>query len=272
MNNEIFQTFKKGSKTYFYSSLFFPKHIRIKVFILYAFVRTFDNFVDAIPQEEKEYFAFKELYLKAKKDGIAEDTPPIIAHFVELEKEQNFPREWVDDFFNSMELDLHKKEYNTLDETINYCRGSAEAIGLFMSSILGLSEKAYPAAIMLGRAMQHINFIRDIAEDITLGRRYIPLEGSSLPSLEKEVVEQHRDAFIELMKTQREHYLKWQQEGEKGYKYIRKRFLIPIKSAADMYLWTAKQIEKDPFIVYRKKVKPSKLRIVWTVIKNMILL
>ena len=35
-----------------------------------------------------------------------------------------------------------------------------------------------------------------------------------------------------------------------------------------MYNWTARRIEQDPMVVYRRKVKPSKLRILWTVMTN----
>jgi phytoene synthase len=35
-----------------------------------------------------------------------------------------------------------------------------------------------------------------------------------------------------------------------------------------MYNWTANQISKNPFIVYKRKVKPSKRRIVAQVIAN----
>ena len=35
-----------------------------------------------------------------------------------------------------------------------------------------------------------------------------------------------------------------------------------------MYLWTAERIEKDPFIVYKGKVKPAKIRIFTQIMKN----
>ena len=46
MDESIDKTFKTGSTTYFYSSIFFPEEIRNDVFVLYNFVRRADNFVD----------------------------------------------------------------------------------------------------------------------------------------------------------------------------------------------------------------------------------
>jgi 15-cis-phytoene synthase len=60
--NHFFEIFKKGSTTYFYSSLLFPKDVREDIFILYAFVRTTDNFVDTVPQQKKEFKKFVKEY------------------------------------------------------------------------------------------------------------------------------------------------------------------------------------------------------------------
>ena len=45
MNKVIYKIFKQGSKTYFYSSIFFPASVKQDVFTLYAFVRKADDFV-----------------------------------------------------------------------------------------------------------------------------------------------------------------------------------------------------------------------------------
>ena len=53
-----YQTFKSGSKTYFNSSLFFPRAARQDVFALYGFVRVADNFVDSVPQDPEGFHRF----------------------------------------------------------------------------------------------------------------------------------------------------------------------------------------------------------------------
>ena len=70
-------------------------------------------------------------------------------------------------------MDIKKKEYNSLEETLEYIYGSAEVIGFFMAKIIGLSDESLYYAGRLGRSMQYINFIRDIEEDNNLGRRYL---------------------------------------------------------------------------------------------------
>jgi 15-cis-phytoene synthase len=260
------EVFKAGSKTYFNSSLFFPSEIRDDVFVLYGFVRVADNFVDAIPQQPDKFHAFVDAYRRALSGETTGDT--IIDSFVELAQEKEFDPEWTDAFLHSMELDLVKSRYETLDDMLEYVYGSAEVIGLYMCRIMGLDRDADEAATMLGRAMQVINFIRDIAEDNTLGRIYLPIGESSLPDLAEVTARTNAAEFKRFVRAQIERYQGWQARAEQGYSFIPRRYLLPIKTAADMYNWTAEQIAEDPFVVYRHKVKPARSRIVARAARN----
>jgi phytoene synthase len=270
MNRIIFNTFKRGSKTYFYSSIFFSKEVRDNVFTLYSFVRKADNFVDVVPQRKDEFYRFKDAYYNALQGKASSDI--IINSFVELMHRKSFHRVWIDAFFASMEMDLTKQRYETIEETLHYVYGSAEVIGLMMAKILNLDPQSYPFAQYLGRAMQYINFIRDIEEDLALGRIYLPIGNSKLEQLDFDYVIARRDAFCEFIRTHIGLYRQWQKEAEKGFSYIPKRCLIPIKTASDMYQWTAERIYHNPLIVFQKKVKPSIPRIVLQIATNSLMI
>jgi len=271
VNKVHYQTFKKGSKTYFNSSLFFPKKVREDVFRLYGFVRVADDYVDAVPQDKEGFYTFVKAYREALDSGV-ETGNIIIDSFVALSKEKNFPPSWTEAFLHSMEMDLHKSRYESLEETLEYIYGSAEVIGLYMSRLMGLKEEAFPYAEALGRAMQYINFIRDIDEDNGLGRQYIPLGDSSLRSLTEGEAKANKGEFVRFIRKNIDQYLMWQKEAEKGFSYIPYRYCVPIKTASDMYNWTANEIYKDPMIIFERKVKPKKGRIIGTIIKNALLL
>ncbi len=182
-----YETFRRGSRTYFNSSRFFPEDVRTDVYTLYGFVRTADNFVDTVPQQRAEFENFVGRYEKSIRSGDASGDA-IIDSFVELARRKQFERSWIDAFLHSMELDLEKSRHVTLEESLEYIYGSAEVIGLFMVRILGLDERAGHAARMLGRAMQYINFIRDIDEDNRFGRIYLPISESDLESLDEQYI------------------------------------------------------------------------------------
>ena len=263
MNKKLDEIFKRGSTTYYNSTLFFPPKIREDVTKLYAFVRVFDDLVDSVPQRREEFYALRRFYEK-ERDGYNTGNV-VLENFVELMRRKDFDEEWVDAFLNAMETDLHKRVYYTLGETLGYMYGSAEVIGLFMMKILDLPKEAEPYAKMLGRSMQYLNFIRDVKEDEYLGRQYLPVE-----DMERFGVEglQCTDGFKEFMRFQVERYLDFEREAERGYRFIPNRYLIPIKTASEMYKWTGLTIRASPCIVLSRKVKPRKRKIVLSVMKN----
>jgi len=260
------ETFREGSKTYFNSTRFFPEPIRTDVFLLYGFVRTADNYVDAIPQDARGFERMVATYYAALAGTPAND--PIIDGFVELAQRYQFEERWTEAFLKAMRMDLYKPIHATLEESLEYMYGSAEVIGLFMGRIMGLSTAASHAARLLGRAMQYINFIRDIAEDNTFGRIYLPIAETTLLDLSHEQATTDPVEFRRFIHAQLDRYMHWQAEAEAGYELIPRRYRIPIKTAGDMYKWTGHIIEQDPFVVFQRKVKPRRSRIVMTGLLN----
>jgi phytoene synthase len=260
------EVFRAGSTTYFNSSLFFPPRVRERVFTLYAFVRVADNYVDAVPQQAAEFRNFRRRYEAALAGKPAGDT--IIDPFLKLSAGCGFDPAWTAAFLDSMEADLSKQDYDTLEETLAYVYGSAEVIGFFMARIMDLPEESYPAAAMLGRAMQYINFIRDIAEDASLGRRYLPLHGASPGIVTAAYARQNPGEFSAFIGGHLAHYRLWQKEAIAGYAYIPRRYRVPIKTAADMYWWTARCIQRRPLVVFDQKVKPSRGRVYLRIARN----
>ena len=229
------------------------------MFVLYAFVRVADNFVDDIPQDECGFQAFAEAWERAECGDASGD--PIIDDYVELSHRRGFDADWTRAFLAAMASDLGTVAFDRLEDTLAYVYGSAEVIGLFMARLLSIPEKALPHARLLGRAMQYINFLRDIAEDVELGRRYLPLSGSGLQSLEESEVRSHEERFVRWFREQSLLYRAWHEEAARGYAYIPRRYRLPIQTAEDMYLWTASLLEENPMLVYERKVKPPRNRI-----------
>jgi phytoene synthase len=260
------EIFRKGSQTYFTSSLFFSPRTRNRIAILYAFVRVCDDLVDHIPQKKDQFYDFVKQYYDCKKGESIKNS--VVKNYVNLETDAGFDPKWTEAFLKSMEWDLTQKSYNTMTELEEYIYGSADVIGLFMCQILGISKEAHKYAMHLGKSMQYINFIRDINEDFDLGRIYIPAEFINKYGIKsfdrKSLHNEENKHFENLIKNEIERFFVWQKEAEKGFGYIPIKYRIPIATASDMYKWTAKQIKKNPSVVLQKKVKPSTVRILWS--------
>lgn len=265
------QIFKKGSKTFFYSSFFFPKKVKEEVSILYAFVRVADDFVDNVPAFREEFFNFKNLYYQALNGRPSRDN--VIDDFVALQKKYSFKQDWVDAFLLAMESDLGVQKLKTIEESEKYMYGSASVVGLMMCKILGIKEEAYFYADKLGQAFQYINFIRDIDEDNSLNRQYLPEENLrkyNLENLREDYIRQNQDNFVKFLRGKLEYFYKLVNEAKKGFHFIPRRYRIPIEIATNLCLYTAKVIYKNPLVVYDKKVKPKMSRIFMEALKVLI--
>ena len=259
--------FQKGSTTYYTASQFFSPNIREKVTTLYAFVRLADNYVDQLPEKKKELEAFiTEYHNEISSPGKARQ---VISNFVSLMKNTGIKPVWVEAFLDSMIQDITKKTYANFNELSEYIYGSAEVIGLMMSRIFGLSPIHDPAAAKLGKAMQYCNMLRDIDEDLSLGRIHLPLsvlQKYKLEPFSKVMVQKKPKQFRLLMQQELSRCLKWFDEAEKDISFIPRRERVAVKTASAMYRWTAEQLYKNPQLVFQKKLKPSKLRVILTAI------
>jgi phytoene synthase len=263
LHRDIFQG---GSKTYYNASRLFPKAVRRDVFILYAFVRVADNLVDDRPVYPEEFRAFRQRWRDAWAGKPAGDA--VIDPFVDLSRSKGFDPQWTEDFLATMETDLEARPLDCLDDVLRYTWGSAEVIGLFMLKLLGIPDEARTTACLMGRSMQFINFLRDVAEDHQLGRRYLPLGDSGLGALTPEAAAADPEAFRRFLRAQAAYYTQWQTAAREGYGWLPWRYRLAIKTASDLYNWTARVILADPMVVWERKVKPSKARILWTALGN----
>jgi phytoene synthase len=271
--------FRRGSTTYYWSSKFFPRSFRDDIFKLYSFVRIVDDYVD---KTEPDITAFKHMLRrwKAAKKDLANFKPQddstaerVLQNIVYVVHRFKCDPAWVDAFLASMQMDIDSRQYTKLEDTLEYVYGSAEIIGLFMARILDLPEEAHEFAKKQGRAMQFINFIRDIDEDNGLGRCYFPgddLQEFGFSSLSKKEVSENQANFELFIQKQLDRYTEWQLDANKGFIYIPKRLRIALRTSVDAYNWTAKEIAKNPMIVYEKQIKPTKKRLLKTGIRRTI--
>ena len=261
--------FQRGSTTYYHSTKLFPTKIRKDVTTLYCFVRVVDDFVDAVPQDLESFNSFKDDYYKALSGKEVNNS--IISNYIELSYRKGFESEWTDAFLKSMEMDTYKSEYNNLGELNDYLYGSSEVIGLMMNKVMDIDERAHDSARYLGKAMQFINFIRDIDEDLDLNRTYFPkdtLAKFGLEGLTRGEARRKPKQFRAFVRSQIKVYFDWQKKAETGFVYLPKRMRVAVKTASDMYMWTATKIYKNPFLVYDMQLKPAWNKVLLAGIKN----
>jgi phytoene synthase len=248
--------FRRYSRTYYLSSLFFPPDVRRHVNALYAFVRLPDEYVDNPGADPAgDLAAFRAEYEVAWRTGSSDD--PILRAFIATAWRFDFPREWPDAFLDAMESDLSVSRYETFEDLRAYVYGSAEVVGLMMARILGVPPEGYPHAQQLGLAMQLTNFHRDIGDDwVRRGRIYVPLEDLRRFGIREDEWNGriYPAKFRALMRFQGRRDFELYRAAHVGLRHIPGRSRLAVALASHAYQQTLRGVLCDPMAVWERRV------------------
>lgn len=254
-------------KTYYLATLLLPAEKRPFVHALYGFARYADEIVDDLastlsPEQKAEQLrTWGQQILSDIDRGRSDDL--IGRAFVDTIHRWSIPREHVEAFLHSMEMDLTVTEYQTFDDLYEYVYGSAAVIGLQMVPILEpLSPDAYAPARDLGVAFQLANFIRDVGEDLDRGRVYLPLaelaeHGVSRDDLEKRVL---TPEIRSALAAQIERVRQLQRQADPGIALLHPTSQPCIRAASELYCGIVDEVEAIGYDVFHQRAKTSTWR------------
>ena len=169
-----------------------PIDRREGIFAVYAFCRVVDDIVDepeAGVEPRRELDRWRERVRRITRgEALAQDEHPVA---IGLEvTHSRFPlRE--DDLLaviDGVEMDLDLRRYETSDMLALYCERVAGRVGCLCLPVFGAGDEARPYALVLGRAFQLTNILRDVPRDAAIGRLYLPLDTLALHGAREEDV------------------------------------------------------------------------------------
>ena len=172
------QTKAAGSgSSFYYSFLFLPPDKRRAITALYAFCREVDDVVDECTEPDVAHA--KLAWWRSEIGSLFRGKPqhPVTRALAEAIDNFDLPESRFLDIIAGMEMDLTHQRYATFDDLKLYCYRVASVVGLMAAEIFGRTEAAtLEYAENLGTAFQLTNIIRDIGEDASRNRIYIPLD------------------------------------------------------------------------------------------------
>lgn len=139
---------------------------------LYRFCRFIDDLVD-----EASDAVTARSQLEVLKDNLDRgcSADPIVQDFIELTRQCQMQARVVSELIKGIESDLTPVLLQSESQLLRYCYRVAGTVGLLMCDVFGVSDtNARNHAIDLGIGMQLTNIARDVKEDASIGRRYIP--------------------------------------------------------------------------------------------------
>ena len=161
------------------ASILLPPHLKRPVEIIYAFSRSADDIADEGDFRPEERLASLSGYI-AELDRIERDEIPASRLFIDLKQVIHEFRLPLDPFRNLLAAfiqDISTKHYDLYEDVLNYCRLSANPVGLLMLHLYeAATEENKKMSDAICTSLQLINFWQDVAIDWKKDRIYLPLE------------------------------------------------------------------------------------------------
>ena len=161
---------------FYYSFLVLPPDKRRAIVAVWDFCRAVDDAVDEAGAGEpaRSQVARWRAELATVFDGGQPQTSQgrMLAPLV---KPFHLPRDAFEALIEGVEMDLDSRRYESFADLYEYCIRVASAIGLICLEIFGyVDPRSRQYATDLGVALQLTNILRDVPEDLSRGRVYIP--------------------------------------------------------------------------------------------------
>jgi 15-cis-phytoene synthase len=259
---------RREAKNFYYAFVALPKPRRNAICAIYAFMRKADDLADDETISREERRRRLDLWLAEWRGACAgaEIADPVFFAVRDAVARFSIPLALLDELIAGVTMDLDRAAgdapdtYATFSDLYRYCYLVASVVGLVTIRIFGYSDqRAEMLAEKTGVAFQLTNILRDVAEDASRNRVYLPIEdlathGVALDSLV------HRDASAPLKANERALLASVAQRAEEYYRSAQELLpLIDRESRPALWVLVAiyhgllKQIEKADYDVFSRR-------------------
>ena len=218
------QLTRREAKNFYYAFVTLPLEKRKAIYAAYAFCRHCDDSVDEAASPEDKLSALTDLRSSLARAYRGQAPTPTFLALADAADRYSIPEDYFQEIILGVESDLVKTRYQNFDELRQYCYRVASVVGLVCLQIFQYrDDAAREYAVDLGLAMQLTNIMRDVKEDWSMGRVYLPQDEMARFGYTEEQLEAgvRNDAFVQLLRFQ----------GERAREYFRSGFrLLPYLS------------------------------------------
>ena len=170
-----------------------------------------------------------------------------------------------DELIDGVEMDVLGRHYADFDELAGYCRCVAGTVGRLCLAVFG-SRRADPRAPeyadALGIALQQVNILRDIREDLGNGRVYLPQQdldrfGVQLALDERGVLVDAQGRLTALIRYSAQRAHEWYVHGLELIPLLDRRSAACCTAMSGIYLRLLDRIAEQPSLVFDRRLSLS---------------
>ena len=182
-------TLRAGSRSFLAASLLLPRRVRDPAAAVYAFCREADDSVD-LGAIDFGGSADAVAHMRGRLDRTYAGRPlplPADRALARVVARHGIPRALPEALLEGFEWDAAGRRYEDLPGLLAYAARVAGSVGAMMVVLMGVRAPELVArACDLGVAMQLSNIARDVGEDASAGRLYLPLQWLRAAGIEPE--------------------------------------------------------------------------------------
>lgn len=258
---------RRSSSNFYYAFMLLPAERRRALNAVYAFCRFIDDIADDETITEPAVMLAR---WRDELHRVFAGTPTRAVGRALADNVDRFgiQRKYFDEIIDGVEMDLTRRRYESFDELDLYCRRVASAVGLICIEIFGYRNSATRTyAEKLGLAFQLTNIIRDVHEDASRGRIYLPLEDlRRFEVTETEVLEGvYSDRFRRLMAFEAERAREFYRSAAAVLPREDRRSMLSAEAMRLIYSALLEQIIRSDYRVFGRRHRlstPRKLYLV----------
>ncbi|MGD9995983.1 MAG: phytoene/squalene synthase family protein [Ilumatobacteraceae bacterium] len=262
------------AKNFSYGIRLLPGPKRDAMSALYAFARRIDDIADSDrPTRDKlEGLAEVDLQIAALAAGELPDADdPVLVGVHHAASAFAVPVGAFAEIVEGCRADSNGAVYRTRDETERYCRLVAGSVGRLSLGVFGSTSPGTAPALAdeLGVALQLTNILRDIVEDRSMGRVYLPLE-----DIERFGCHHDLDGPEDAVRDLVSHYAtiaeSFFERGSRLLPLLDRRSRSCVATMAGIYRQLLVRITDDPASVLRGRVSLSTREKVWVAARSLV--
>lgn len=260
----------QSGSSFYYSFLYLPLEKRRAITALYAFCREVDDVVDECTDASvaRTKLAWWRQEVAAIFDAAHGNQPshPVAKALVDISQSFNITAKRLTEIIDGMEMDLNYNRYADFDTLRHYCYHVASVVGLCSAEIFGYrNPETLRYAEDLGLAFQLTNIIRDVGEDASRDRIYLPQDELARFGVSSEDILNSRetDNFRRLMEFQIERAESYYTRAFAALPSEDRKNQRPGIIMAAIYRALLKEIKDDGCHVLRQRVSLTPMRKLW---------
>ena len=166
---------RREAANFYWGFIALPRQQRTSIYALYDFARQVDDDADLDGRASRDQrLEHHRRRLRDTRPG--DSTDPVMGLLAIAMRRHAIPIAELDMLIDGVAMDLTTTRYETWDELRAYANLVASVVGRMCVRIFGFRDPiALERADELGVALQLINILRDVQEDASRGRIYLPL-------------------------------------------------------------------------------------------------